>query len=88
MKFKFISYVLNWFSIFCGWFKRVFLQDKKATFTHKEKELNHRFNQYYKLFEAFKNYDLISKKEIRKSDTDIKKQHIEEQNQLIKKYLD
>jgi hypothetical protein len=88
MKFKFLSDILNWFSIFFGWSKRVFLQDKNATFSHKEKQLNHKFNQYYKLLESFKNYNMISQEEIHKSDTDIRKQHVEEQNQLIKKYLD
>ena len=85
MKFKkSIKKFFTYYYTFCGWFKRVFLHDKKATFIHKEKNLNKQFNQYYKLFEAFENYNIITLKEANESWHDIRQQQLEEHNELVK----
>jgi hypothetical protein len=77
--------LLKWLSLYLGWFKRVFLHDKESTLIHKENQLNQRFNQYYKFFEALKKYDLISVNEAIKSSHNIKQQQIEEHNKLVKR---
>jgi len=45
---------LKWVYLYYYWFKRVFLYDKVAILIYKENQLNQRFNQYYKFFEALK----------------------------------
>ncbi|WP_048190085.1 hypothetical protein [Methanobacterium sp. SMA-27] len=66
------------------WFKRVFFHDKKAIFIHEEKQLNQRFNQYYKFLKALRCYEIITVKEARKSGKDIKEQQLEEKKELVK----
>ena len=67
-----------------SWFKRVFVHDKKAIFLHEEKQLNQRFNQYYKFLKALRCYDIITVKEAHKSSMDIKEQQLEEKKELLK----
>ena len=85
MKFiKSIKRSFTYYNMFCGWFKRVFLHDKKATLIHQEKKLDKQFNQYYKLFKAFENYNIITLKEASESRENIKEQHLDEHNELVK----
>ena len=65
------------------WFKRVFLHDKIAIFIHEEKQLNQRFNQYYKFLKALRCYEIITMNEAHKSGEDIKEQQLEKKKELI-----
>ena len=84
MNLKLESNSLNSYNKFLLWIKRVFFQDKNATFTHKENQLNRKFFQYYKFLEALKSYEIITLKEALQSGQDIREQQIEEHRLLAK----
>jgi 23S rRNA pseudoU1915 N3-methylase RlmH len=67
-----------------NWFKRVILHDKVAILTYKENQLNKRFKQYYKFFDALKNYDIITVNEAHKSRKNIIKKQNQEHKELVK----
>lgn len=84
---KFIKFELkawlNRISSYWGWFKMVLFHDKKSVLSYKENQLNKRFDQYYKFFEALKNYKIITTKEYHKSVQEISKQRIIEHTKLV-----
>ena len=84
MNLKLESNSLNQYSKCRSWLKRVFLHDKNATFTYKEKQLNQKFNQYYKFLEALKSYEIITLKDALKSGQNIREQQVEEHRLLAK----
>ena len=73
----------RFYSHYC-WFKRVIMHDKIAILAYKENQLNKRFKQYYKFFDALKNYDIISVNEASKSRKDIIEKQNQEHKELVK----
>ena len=69
------------------WFKMVIFHDKASILTYKENEMNIKFDQYYKFFEALRNYNIINSKEYHKSVQEISKQRIIEHKKLVESVL-
>lgn len=76
--------ILKMRSQYLFWFKRVFLHDKVAIFLYEEKQLNQRFNQYYKFLKALRCYEIITMKEAHQSGEDVKEQQLEKKKELVK----
>ena len=60
------------------------MHDKITILAYKENQLNKRFKQYYKFFDALKNYDIITINEARKSRKDIIEKQNHEHKELVK----